>query len=45
VYAAAEMTGYGAGNPRRPLTRLAEKKIDVLRSALGELIERERMVG
>ncbi|WP_277184350.1 dihydrodipicolinate synthase family protein [Caballeronia sp. BR00000012568055] len=45
VYAAAEMTGYGAGNPRRPLARLAEKKIDALRSALGELIEREKMIG
>ncbi|WP_233850007.1 dihydrodipicolinate synthase family protein [Paraburkholderia sp. HD33-4] len=41
VYAAAEMTGYGAGNPRRPLSRLAASKIDTLRSALGELVERE----
>ncbi|SAK83226.1 dihydrodipicolinate synthetase [Caballeronia hypogeia] len=42
VYAAADMTGYGAGNPRRPLSRLSAKKIDVLQSALGELVERER---
>jgi 4-hydroxy-tetrahydrodipicolinate synthase len=42
VYAAAEMTGYGAGNPRRPLSRLSASKIDTLRSALGELVQRER---
>jgi 4-hydroxy-tetrahydrodipicolinate synthase len=42
VYAAAEMTGYGAGNPRRPLSRLSGAKIDALRTALGELVERER---
>ncbi|MEX3955447.1 dihydrodipicolinate synthase family protein [Trinickia sp. EG282A] len=42
VYAAAEMTGYGAGNPRRPLSRLSAAKIDALRTALGDLVERER---
>ena len=42
VYAAAEMTGYGAGNPRRPLSRLSAAKIDVLRTALGDLVEREK---
>ncbi len=43
VYAAAEMTGYGAGNPRRPLARLSAKKADALRSALGDLVEREKL--
>ncbi|MEC5407923.1 dihydrodipicolinate synthase family protein [Paraburkholderia sp. MPAMCS5] len=43
VYAAAEMTGYGAGNPRRPLARLSAKKADALRCALGELVEREKL--
>ncbi|WP_322056127.1 dihydrodipicolinate synthase family protein [Paraburkholderia sp. J63] len=43
VYAAAEMTGYGAGNPRRPLSRLPAKQIDVLRRALGDLVEREKL--
>ena len=38
VYAGAELTGYGAGNPRRPLARLAAENIDTLRSALGELV-------
>jgi 4-hydroxy-tetrahydrodipicolinate synthase len=45
VYAAAEMTGYGAGNPRRPLARLSERKIAALRSALGDLVEREQHAG
>jgi 4-hydroxy-tetrahydrodipicolinate synthase len=44
VYAAAEMTGYGAGNPRRPLSRLSSKKADALRNALGQLVERESAV-
>ena len=43
VYAAAEMTGYGAGSPRRPLSRLPAKRGDVLRSALGDLVEREKL--
>ncbi|AOK02159.1 dihydrodipicolinate synthase family protein [Burkholderia vietnamiensis] len=42
VYAAAEMTGYGAGNPRRPLSRLSAAKLDALRTAVGALVERER---
>ncbi|WP_028219415.1 dihydrodipicolinate synthase family protein [Paraburkholderia oxyphila] len=42
VYAAAQMTGYGAGNPRRPLSRLSAGKIDALRRALGDLVEREK---
>ncbi|RQR24467.1 MULTISPECIES: dihydrodipicolinate synthase family protein [unclassified Burkholderia] len=42
VYAAAEMTGYGAGNPRRPLSRLSAAKRDALQTAVGALVERER---
>ena len=41
VYAAAELTGYGAGNPRKPLRRLPAERIEVLRVALGDLAERE----
>lgn len=42
VYAAAEITGYGAGAPRRPLRALAPEKLDTLRAALGDLVARER---
>ncbi|MDR6712841.1 4-hydroxy-tetrahydrodipicolinate synthase [Pseudomonas hunanensis] len=41
VYAGAEIMGYGAGNPRRPLARLPEEKIAMLRDALDPLMERE----
>lgn len=41
VYAGAEITGYGAGNPRRPLFRLAPQRVEVLRAALGQLVELE----
>jgi len=41
VYAAAELTGYGAGQPRRPLRALAPEKLRTLQSALGGLIDRE----
>lgn len=41
VYAGAELMGYGAGNPRRPLARLADDKLAALRDALAPLIERE----
>lgn len=41
VYAAAEMTGYGAGQPRRPLSPLSSEKRAALRDALGGLIEAE----
>lgn len=37
VYAAAKITGYDAGSPRRPLRALAEDKMHSLRAALGEL--------
>lgn len=40
VYAAAEMTGYGAGAPRRPLARLASHKRAALAAAIGALVER-----
>ncbi|KRW93491.1 dihydrodipicolinate synthase family protein [Paracoccus sp. MKU1] len=41
VYAAAEMTGYGAGLPRRPLSALSAEKREVLKAALDGLIEAE----
>ncbi|MNT82706.1 hypothetical protein D3C72_2224720 [compost metagenome] len=41
VYAGAEITGYGAGNPRRPLARLSADKIGVLKAALEPLISLE----
>ncbi|MFF7062421.1 dihydrodipicolinate synthase family protein [Pseudomonas sp. NPDC008258] len=41
VYAGADMMGYGAGNPRRPLARLAADKHQALRDALAPLLERE----
>lgn len=41
VYAAAELTGYDAGNPRKPLRRLAAAKLGSLKAALRDLIERE----
>jgi len=41
VYAGAEIMGFGAGNPRRPLARLAEEKLGALREALAPLIEHE----
>ncbi|WP_397451367.1 dihydrodipicolinate synthase family protein [Pseudomonas sp. NA-150] len=41
VYAGVEMTGYGAGNPRRPLARLSSEKVETLRAALGSLVEIE----
>ena len=41
VYAGADITGYGAGNPRRPLARLPAEKIAVLKAALEPLIALE----
>lgn len=41
VYAAAKMTGYDAGTPRRPLRALGSGQAETLRAALGDLIERE----
>jgi 4-hydroxy-tetrahydrodipicolinate synthase len=41
VYAAAEITGYGAGRPRRPLRALDANKLRVLRATLGDLASRE----
>jgi 4-hydroxy-tetrahydrodipicolinate synthase len=41
VYAAAKLTGYGAGDPRKPLRRLPDERIAILKDALGDLIERE----
>jgi 4-hydroxy-tetrahydrodipicolinate synthase len=42
VYAAAEITGYGAGAPRRPLARLAASKLEALCAALAPIIEHEK---
>jgi 4-hydroxy-tetrahydrodipicolinate synthase len=42
IYAAAELTGYGAGQPRRPLRALAADKLARLKSVLGDLVARER---
>jgi 4-hydroxy-tetrahydrodipicolinate synthase len=44
VYAAAEITGHGAGGPRRPLRALDAQKLAILRAALGDLLAREREV-
>lgn len=41
VYAAAQMTGYGAGGPRKPLRHLDAGRADALRTALGDLAQRE----
>ncbi|MBP2448007.1 dihydrodipicolinate synthase family protein [Rhizobium leguminosarum] len=41
VYAAAELIGYGAGAPRRPLRALAPEKLPALRRAIEPLMERE----
>ncbi|MFS8115385.1 dihydrodipicolinate synthase family protein [Rhizobium jaguaris] len=41
VYAAAELTGYGAGGPRKPLRSLAADRVEILRGLLGELISME----
>ena len=37
VYAAAKITGYDAGSPRRPLRALVDDKMHSLRAALGDL--------
>lgn len=41
VYAAAELTGFGAGAPRKPLRTLPDHRTETIRAALGSLIERE----
>ncbi|WP_104663749.1 dihydrodipicolinate synthase family protein [Ensifer adhaerens] len=41
VYAAAELTSFGAGAPRKPLRPLPAHRIETIRAALGSLIERE----
>lgn len=41
VYAAAEITGHGAGRPRRPLSGLSAERTAILRTALGELADIE----
>lgn len=41
VYAAAELTGYGAGQPRKPLRGLTADRIATIRDTLGDLIALE----
>ncbi len=41
VYAAAKLTGYGAGDPRKPLRALPAERIETICAALGDLVERE----
>lgn len=41
VYAAAEITGYGAGQPRKPLRGLSEERAATIRDTLGELVALE----
>jgi 4-hydroxy-tetrahydrodipicolinate synthase len=41
VYAAAKLTGYGAGNPRKPLKALPADRRAAIIAALGELVARE----
>jgi len=42
VYAAAELTGYGAGQPRKPLRGLTADRIATIRDTLGDLIALEK---
>ena len=41
VYAAAEIMGYGAGVPRRPLSAMSSQRLDRLRAILGDLVKVE----
>ena len=41
VYATAELTGYGAGQPRKPLRGLTADRIATIRDTLGDLIALE----
>jgi 4-hydroxy-tetrahydrodipicolinate synthase len=43
VYAAAELTGHGAGSPRKPLRGLSPDRIEALQAVLGDLAKREAM--
>ena len=42
VYAAAELTGYGTGQPRKPLRGLTADRIATIRDTLGDLIALEK---
>ena len=42
VYAAAELSGYGAGQPRKPLRGLTADRIATIRDTLGDLIAIEK---
>ncbi|QRM54347.1 dihydrodipicolinate synthase family protein [Sinorhizobium sp. BG8] len=41
VYAAADLTGFGAGAPRKPLRALSAERIEALRAVLGDLTKLE----
>lgn len=41
VYAAAELTGYGAGNPRKPLRALPADRLPAIRAAVADLVAAE----
>ena len=41
VYAAAKLSGYGAGNPRKPLRALPAHRVADLEAALGDLVRLE----
>lgn len=41
VYAAAKITGYDAGDPRKPLRALSADRVEVIRAAIGDLVELE----
>lgn len=43
VYAAASLTGYDAGSPRKPLRALSADRIAAVRDALGDLIATEAL--
>ncbi len=44
VYAAAELAGYSAGNPRKPLRGLPPDRVEIIRSSMGDLIAREKSI-
>ena len=43
VYTAAELTGYGAGQPRKPLRSLPPDRVGTIQNAIGDLIALEKV--
>lgn len=41
VYAAADLTGYGAGTPRKPLRALPADRLPAIRAAVADLVAAE----